>query len=213
MAEAIICKLCGRRRAKRSCPAVPADICAICCGEQREVTLLCPLECVFLREAHKHEKTVEVPAEAISNPQVEITEEFIRTREELLLFCIYSLVQAAMRTPQSVDTDVLKAIEALIQTRRTAESGLIYETRADNVVAASIQQKFAESLKSYETERRERESTSAHAGADVFKVMVFLHRIGQQNSNGRPKGRMFLDMLRGMTPDTKVDERAPSIIF
>lgn len=189
------------------------EICAICCGEQREVTLFCPLDCDFLREAHKHEKTLLVPVEKISNPTVEVTEEFIRSREELLLFCVYSLVQAALRTPHAVDLDVLESIEALIQTRRTAESGLIYETRAANAVAASIQQKFSESLTSYEEERKEREPLSRNADSDVFKILVFLHRIGQQNLNGRLKGRMFIGMLRGMTPDTGVDERAPSIIL
>jgi hypothetical protein len=44
-------------------------------------------------------------------------------------------------------------------------------------------------------------------------MLVFLHRIGQQNLNGRPKGRMFIDMLHGMTPDIGVDEQVPSIIL
>jgi len=213
MGEAIICKICGNRRAKRACPAVEGEICALCCGEQREVTLLCPLDCVYLREARKREKTVEIPVEAISNKDIEISEEFVRSREELLLFCVYSLVQAALRTTHAVDMDVLQSLEALIQTQRTAQSGLIYETRAGNTVAAAIQQKFSESLKNYEAERQQRESLAPHADGDIFKMLVFLHRIGQQNSNGRLKGRMFIDMLHGMVPDTGVDERAPSIIL
>jgi len=213
MGEAIVCKLCGHRRAKRACPAVDGEICALCCGEQREVTLLCPLDCVYLREARKREKTVEIPVEAISNKDIEISEEFVRSREELLLFCVYSLVQAALRTPHTVDMDVLLSLDALIKTQRTAQSGLLYETRAGNTVAAAVQQKFSESLKNYEAERQQRESLPPHADRDIFKTLVFLHRIGQQNSNGRLKGRMFIDMLRGMVPDTEVDERAPSIIL
>ena len=213
MGEGIICKLCGKRRAKRRCPAVNGDICAICCGEQREVTLSCPLECGFLCEAHKHEKTIAVSAREISNPQVEISEDFVRSHEELLLFCVYSLVQAALRTSNAVDTDVLDSIRALIQTHRTAESGLIYETKPANMVAASLQQKFSDSLKLYGDEQHKQNEFSARPDADVFKMLVFLHRIGQQNQNGRPKGRMFIDMLRGMTPETRVDERAPSIIL
>lgn len=213
MAEAIICKLCRNRRAKRACPAVHGQICAICCGEQREIILSCPLECEFLREAHKHEKTLVIPEHEISNPDVKITEDFIRAHEELLLFSVYSLVQATLRTAHAVDTDVLDALTALIKTRRTAQSGLLYESRSENTVAFAIQQKFAESLNGFERERNERESLIAHPESDTFKILVFLHRIGQQNLNGRPKGRMFIDLLRGMTPDTGVDERAPSIII
>jgi hypothetical protein len=213
MGETIICRLCGIRRAKRACPAVHGEICAICCGEQREVTLSCPLDCEFLRAAHKHEKTVDVPAEAISDPDVEVTEDFIRLHEELLLFLVYTVLQAALRTQGAVDTDVLGALGALIQTRRTAQSGLLYETRAGNNVAASVQQKISASMKDYEKALQDKEELSRSWDQDVFRILVFLHRIGQQNLNGRSKGRMFINLLSDMTPDSGVDERAPSIIL
>ncbi len=34
----------------------------------------------------------------ILEPEIEITEEFLTEHEELLLFCIYALLQAALRT-------------------------------------------------------------------------------------------------------------------
>jgi hypothetical protein len=46
-----------------------------------------------------------------------------------------------------------------------------------------------------------------------LKVLVFLHRLGQQNQNGRPRGRMYLDLLRQMTPEQRVEEPASSIIL
>jgi hypothetical protein len=202
-----------RRRAKRYCLAVSGEICAVCCGEQREVTLACPLECVYLREARKHEEPLQIPAAAISDPDVEVTEDFIRGHEELLLFAVYSLIQAALRTPGAADIDVLEALSALVHTRRTAESGLFYVTRAQNRVASAIQDKLADSMEQYEKEREGREHKLQDSNLDILRILVFLHRIGQQNLNGRVKGRMFIDMLRGMTPDTRVDERAPSIIL
>jgi hypothetical protein len=211
MAEAIVCKVCGRRRAKRACPAVADDICSICCGEQREVTLACPLDCSFLLEARKHEKTV-TPAE-MSNPDVDITEDFLLSREDLLFVCIVSMVLAAVQTPLAVDTDVIEALAALIQTQRTADSGLIYESRSQNLVAASIQEKFSKGLDDYLKLRQQDQLIVGRSDADVFKILVFLHRLGQQNLNGRPKGRMFIDMLQGMTPEARVAERAPSIIL
>jgi hypothetical protein len=192
---------------------VQGEICAICCGEQREVTLASPFDCEYLREAHKREKTLEIPVEQISNSDIEVTEDFIRATEELLLFSVFTLVQATLRTPHAVDTDVLDALAALIQTRRTAQSGLLYESRPDNTVALAIQQKFTASLQALENEQKENSDFSTHLERDLFKLLVFLHRIGQQNLNGRPKGRMFIDMLRQMAPDTGVDERAPSIIL
>src|SRR5579885_1132031 len=213
MPEPILCKICGKRRARRPCPAVQGDICTVCCGAEREVSLSCPLDCEYLQEAHRREKPVPLSANEISNPDIRVTEEFVAAREELLLFCIYSLVQAAIATSGTIDTDVMQALEALIQTHRTRETGLVYETRPESAVAAAVQRAFNSSLDEYEKVQREREPLHPVRNADILAILVFLHRIGQQNQNGRPRGRMFLDLLRQMTPDTRVPERQPSIIL
>jgi hypothetical protein len=213
MSEMIFCKLCGQRRAKRACPAVQGVICSICCGTEREVSLSCPLECEYLREAHRREKPAPVEPQDISDRDVEVSEEFVRSHEELLLFCVYSLVQGALRTVGAVDTDVLQALEALVKTYRTNETGLFYETRSENALAAAIQRIFTDSLADYQKVKEEQEQEIPARNAELLTMLVFLRRIGQQNSNGRPKGRMFVDMLSQMTPSTGVDERAPSIIL
>jgi hypothetical protein len=213
MPEPILCKICGKRRARRACPAVQGDICPICCGTEREVSLSCPLECVYLQEAHRHEKPIPVTEKQLANSDVQVSEEFLREHEELMLFCIYSLVEAATRTPGALDADILAALAASIQTHRTLESGLVYETRPENAVAAGVQRSFAASLADYQKERAKRQPLSAVRNSDMLKVLVFLQRLGQQNQNGRPRGRMYLDLLRQMTPEQRVEERAPSIIL
>lgn len=211
MLQTVLCKICGKRRARRECPAVEGDICAVCCGTEREVSLSCPLDCEYLRAAHQREKPL--VASEISHPDIHVTEEFMRSHEELLLFCVYSLLEAALRTPGAVDSDVIAALEALIQTYRTLESGLVYETRAENAIAASVQRSFTASFNDYRKLRQEREALSPVCDADMLAILAFLHRIGRQNQNGRPRGRMYLDLLRNMTPDLRVEERAPSIIL
>jgi hypothetical protein len=211
MTEPILCKLCGKRRARRRCPAVHGDICTICCGTEREVSLSCPLECEFLQEAHRREKPVLIDEKQLSDPDIPVTEEFLRDHEELLLFCMVSLVHAALRTSSATDADAIEALEAQIKTYRTAESGLLYETRPVNTIAASVQRTFSESLEDYQKVRAERESLHFR-NAEILAVLVFLRRMGQQNQNGRPRGRMYLDLLKQMTPATAGDERAPGII-
>jgi hypothetical protein len=214
MSEPILCKRCGQRRARRHCPALQADICAICCGTEREVSLSCPLECEHLREAHLREKSLPVDPKNVPHKEIDVSEEFLREHEELLLFSIYSLLQAALQTPGAVDTDALEALEALIKTYKTAQSGLIYESRAENAVAAAVQRAFSDSLADYEKIRAEREGNLAPLrDKEILGILVFLSRFGQQNLNGRPKGRLFLDVLSRMTPQQRIDERAPSIIL
>ena len=133
--------------------------------------------------------------------------------EEFLAFCSYSLVQAALRTSGAVDSDVMEALEALIQTHRTLESGLYYETIAQNTIAARIQRSFTASLTDYQKVRTEREHLSQIRNSEILAILVFLHRLAQRSQNGRPRGRMYLDLLRQMTPEAGVEAQSPSIIL
>jgi hypothetical protein len=214
MPEPVLCKICQTRRARRFCPAVNGDICTLCCGTEREVSLLCPLSCPYLQEAHKREKPVEIAIEQLSNPDIRVSEEFLRAHEELLLFSIYSLVEAALRTPGANDSDVMAVLEASIQTQRTLESGLVYETRPESTVALGIHRLFTASLADYQKERKERESLPDLRNSEILAILVFLHRLGQQNQNGKPRGRLFMDLLRHMTPEReRVSEQTSSIII
>jgi len=78
-----------------------------------------------------------------------------------------------------------------------------------------VQHLFSASLADYQKLRQEREGLPSVRNAEILAILVFLHRVGQQNQNGRPRGRMYLDLLRHMTPDgdVGVEERAPSIIL
>jgi hypothetical protein len=214
MSDPVLCKICQKRRARRFCPAVQGDICTLCCGTEREVSLSCPLECEYLREAHQHEKPITIDGNQLSNPDIIVDEEFIRDHEELLLFGVYALVQSATRTAGAIDTDVINALTTLIQTYRTLESGLFYESRPENLVAAAVQRAFTASLADYEKQRAERESLSPVRNSEVLAILVFLHRIGRQNQNGRPRGRMFIDLLNQMTPpETGNNQRGSGIII
>ena len=74
----------------------------------------------------------------LPNTDIRITEEFLEEHADLLLGAAKSLAFAAFETPGAVDRDVHDALEALIRTRRTLQSGVYYETRPDNVLANRI---------------------------------------------------------------------------
>jgi hypothetical protein len=166
-----------------------------------------------LRDAHSREKAIPIDEKDLASSDIQVSEEFIAAQEELVLFAIYSLLQATLRTPGAVDSDVIAALAALVQTHRTLETGLVYETIASNTIAASIQRGFSASLADYQKLRQEREALSPVRNSEILAVLVFLSRVGQQNQNGRPRGRMFVDLLRHMTPDAPIEERAPSLII
>ncbi|HYL78846.1 MAG TPA: hypothetical protein VEU96_31945 [Bryobacteraceae bacterium] len=206
------CKICDTRKPRRYCPGVGGDICPICCGEQREVTVNCPLDCPFLREARVHEKPRDVEPEEVPNRDIRVTEEFLRDHETLLIFLGMELLQSALSMPGTIDSDIQQALESLIRTHRTLQSGLYYETRPDNLVAAAIQQKVQDGVEHLRKELSEKGASSIR-DADILGMLVFLQRIALHQDNGRPKGRAFIDYLRAyFSQDDERPESAPSLI-
>lgn len=181
-------------------------ICPICCGTEREVSISCPLDCAYLREARlhesksKHDREEHADPAPMPHPDVPLTEDFLQKHNDLLMFCGMSLIQAALETPGAVDRDVVDALEALIRTQRTLESGLVYQTRAGDQVAAAIQSRIEKALEDYQRLRHEREGLAGYRSAEILGVLVFLLRLSSRIVNDRPRGRAFIDYLVQQMP-------------
>ena len=93
------CAICETRRPRRFCPGVRGDICSICCGTEREVTVDCPLDCEYLQEARRHDKARSHGSAAVAQPRHPgFRGVSARTNEDLLTFLWGErLAAAAMR--------------------------------------------------------------------------------------------------------------------
>jgi hypothetical protein len=190
------CKICSKRRAKRYCPGVGGDICPVCCGTERENTIDCPLDCEHLMAARQHEQLAPMTPDEVPNKDIRVSEDFVREHEELVVYLSVALAQA-MEKERAVDFDAREALGALIRTYRTRESGLIYETRPQNLYAAAIQSALVESIEEYRKELSEETGMQTLRDAEILGTLVFLERIELQHNNGRRRGRAFFDFLRG----------------
>lgn len=204
---AMKCRICDTRKPRRYCPGVSGDICSICCGNEREVTVDCPLDCPYLAEARVHERPHDVKPEEIPNQDIKVSEEFLRNQEPLLIYLGAKLLEASLTTPGAVDSDLRDALDALVRTYRTLESGLYYETRPSNLIAADIQRKLQESIDALRKQLAEKNATPIR-DADILGLLAFLQRVELHQNNGRPRGRAFIDYLRGFFPHDR--EQAPS---
>ena len=164
------------------------------------MTVSCPLDCEYLREARRHEKQPPVDPDQFPNADIRVNETFLRDNERLLSFAGAALLEATLAVPGAIDYDVREALESLVKTYRTLESGLYYESRPNNAIAAAIQAGLQERVQEYR--KRETQSTGVTTVRDaaVLGVLVFLQRLELSNNNGRGRGRAFLDFLRGFFP-------------
>ena len=206
------CAICEKRKEKRFCPAIHGRICPQCCGEQREVTLDCPSDCVYLRQAREHEKPRSLrdlnPADLFV--QVEVEDQFLYQHEHLIMGLTFALSKSVRADHTLNDADLIAALTSLTKTWETlVNSGLHYE----NPIASAAQQAVAAEVQNMVKEYREAEQK--HVGyaqlrdSEVLRALVFLVRMAYGRTSGRPKSRAFVDFLLAQFPEKTSGIAAP----
>ncbi len=199
------CAICDTRKEKRFCPAVHGRICPVCCGREREVTLDCPSTCVYLQQARQFEKPrtpEDLARDSLFFPQVEVSESFLHESQDLLAGLWFALVKR-MRTDRSLnDREAIAALRSLAKSYETrVNSGLHYEPPTASVPQQAVIDEINTMLNQY------RETEQKHLGytrlrdSDVFRVLVFVLRLAEMRTSGRPKSHAFLDWLAAQFPE------------
>jgi len=198
------CAICERRKEKRFCPAVHGRICAQCCGEQREVTLDCPGDCVYLQQAREHDKprTASELDQSLLFPHLEVGEQFLYEQEHLIVGLSFSLATAARKDRSLNDSDLIATLGSMVKTYETyVNSGLHYQQPMTNLAQQAVVAEVEEMVKQY------REAEQKHLGvpplrdSEVLRALVFLLRLGYSRTSGRPRSRAFLDFLVAQFPE------------
>ena len=198
------CAICEVRKEKRFCPAVHGRICPQCCGELREVTLDCPSDCPYLIQAREHEKPR--PADQIDPAtlflQVEVSDQFMYEKEHLLMGLTYALAKAARADRSVHDQDLIAALSMLAKSyERRINSGLHYEQplTSDSQRRAAIE--VENMVKEYREAEQKHVGYSSLKDSEVLKGLVFLLRLANGRTSGRPKSRALVEFLFAQFPE------------
>lgn len=198
------CVICEIRKEKRFCPAVHGRICPQCCGEQREVTLDCPLDCPYLQQAREHEKP-RAPDQIDPSAlflHIDVSDQFMYEKEHLLMGLTFALAKAARADRSLHDQDLIAALRMLATSyERRLNSGLVY----DPPLASDSQRRAVIDIETMVKEYREAEQKhmgySALRDSEVLKALVFLLRLAHGRTSGRPKSRAFVEFLFAQFPE------------
>ena len=134
----MVCPVCDERKAKRACPALGKQICAVCCGTKRIVEISCPADCGYLASSRTHPPAV-----------VQRQQEVDRA---MLLPLLQGLSERQARDSDAgfgdgvtretcaglVDGDIAQAAGSLAATLETSSRGIVYEHQPSSLAAARL---------------------------------------------------------------------------
>lgn len=200
----MLCPLCETRKARRGCPAVGQQICAVCCGTKRLIEIECPSDCTWLASAREHP-----PAVAVRRHQrdVELLMHFLRdfSRFQTQLFLLVASFLLRYEPPELqplVDEDIVDAMNAMAATFETAARGVIYEQRPSSMAA----ERLAGALRPVLDE-------AGKGGGSAFErdAAVVLRRVSEsaRESAGESR-RAFVDLLARLMARTGGDGETAS---
>jgi hypothetical protein len=207
------CAICEERKEKRFCPAVHGKICPQCCGEQREVTLDCPSGCPYLLQARQqaqeqaaHERVDWRGHQAlyadIEIPKIEIPEQFLYEREELILGLSFALAKSARADRVLIDRDLIATLSSLGKSYATlVNSSLIYEQATANIAHQAVAREVETMVREFRAAEQQHMGRPRLRDSDVLMALAFLLRMALARTSGRPKSRAFVDFLFAQFPE------------
>lgn len=136
----MLCPVCHQRKAKRACPALGKQICAVCCGTKRLVEIHCPQDCGYLSTARSHPPAVIQRQQELDRAMLLPLLQGLSERQAqlfLMLGAVTSRHQSGA-LHKLVDDDIAQAAGALASTLETSAKGIVYEHQPASVIASRL---------------------------------------------------------------------------
>jgi hypothetical protein len=135
-------------------------------------------------------------------PTVEITEQFLYEREELILGLSFALAKSARADRTLTDRDLISAVSSLAKSYQTlANSSLIYGQPTANLAHQAVSREIEIMVKEFREAEKQHMGHTRLRDSDVLRALVFLLRLGYGRTSGRPKSRAFVDFLFSQFPE------------
>ena len=211
----VVCPLCGQRRARRACPALGHEICAVCCGTKRKVEINCPDDCVYLKTSQAHPPAVvqrrrERDLSLLVPTLAGLTE---RQTEIFFVIATFLIGYRPDGFQRLADADVAEAASALAATFETALKGVIYEHRPASLPAQRLMSDLRKFLA--DVGQRGGSSFERDAAASLRRVEQGASEVGKSAQEG---DLAYLELLGRLVsrstapPDENPGSAPPSLI-
>ncbi len=205
------CPICEKRKAKRYCPAKAENICTLCCGTEREVTIDCPPDCAYLVESRRHEiGRREIDWSQVPFADVKVPSSFVAAHEPLVLALGYAVCLYARDNAALTDPDIVAALQSLAESYQTLSNGIYFEKPPDYILQRELYDALKAAIENFKKTDSRNAGVVTVRDSEIRDVLIFLAQLGATRSNGRPKGRAYLDLLRSQFKSEELQKPSPS---
>jgi hypothetical protein len=209
----LACPICKKRKAKRYCPARAESICTVCCGTEREVTIDCPSDCSYLLESRKHAPgRREIDWASVPFADTRIPSSFVARHEPLILALGYAICLNARDNPAVTDSDVIAGLQSLAEAYQTLSSGIYYEKPPEYVFQHGLYDALKAAIENYKQTESQNTGIASIRDSEIRDALIFLSQLGATRTNGRPKGRAYLDLLRSQFKSDDLKKSSPGLL-
>jgi hypothetical protein len=210
------CATCGKRKAKRSCPARRASLCPACCGRLRSRERTCPPTCRHLAEHAPYqerrvlERTARPPAGGFSAPDDPLKDERLAW---LAVNAEAPLADLGSRIPEFTDGDAVLALESAKEKIEKGR-GLIVLPGADRRTENAAGEAVFQSLERSRFEKSvllSAESTG-YTAEEKIRVLDRLVAYAKAAAGGNIGGRAYLESIIASFAEMKKSAAEPKIL-
>jgi len=193
------CSRCDAKKARRRCPALGSEICALCCGRIRGKEIHCPAGCEYLVQhaPYQEKKVLERRETADSRSAPRKREPALDDRMKWMLFSVEAtLKKIAERNPAFTDKNALLACEYAKDKLAKGERRLILPAEAPRPGNAAGEAVYL-TVSRCRFERTALIAVTAepYSIEDRTAAIDFLIRTIKALARDRWEGRTFLDRL------------------
>jgi hypothetical protein len=212
------CPICDQRKAKRSCPAKNAQLCAQCCGEKRILEINCPETCEYLQTGRKREGEEHAKILHLLSPQdLQKYRHVLMSHQDILARIEYAIGRERILSHDLMDKDVAEAVAILLKTYKTEDNGILYETVSENLRVEPVRRELRsviEKMRNPEGNKNQGiiAAEKLHLPLDaIIECLEFIQAVMTAYQEKRSSGRDYVDLLARMIP--REEKKPSSILF
>lgn len=177
------------------------------------MTIDCPSDCPYLVESRRHEfERREVDWSKVPFADIKVPASVVTRQEPLILELGYAICLHARDNAALTDSDIIGGLRSLAESYQTLSNGIYYEKPPEYVYQRGVYDALKAAIEKYRKTESQKTGLSTLHDSEIRDALIFLTQLGATRTNGRPKSRAYLDLLRSQFKSEELRKSSPGLL-